>query len=278
MIFRKRASSNVKDYNGRTKAEGTLSLHTHLFVDLDHTVMRNPFQGFVFPPIVADLAGKTGLTISTIFDLIVQENEDRLQSQTLPAETIMDWDDIVQVVAARLNVKCDLSPLALVQTHAAPPYTHVLEGAYTVLTELAQTVHRRVIASTMGLSKYQSPVLNALGLDSYFFDLLAPDICHYLKTDPRFFQKYTASDGLFITIGDNYHDDVASPRRFGFHAIWTPRVDDRRLVREGLSGMSPFDRWDHFDSGGALAVRPDAIAFSLYELPAIINQIESQLN
>jgi FMN phosphatase YigB (HAD superfamily) len=250
-------------------------LLTYLFVDLDHTVMRNPFQGFVFPPIATELAAKTGLEASIIVDLLVQENENRLQSQTLPAEMIMDWDDIVQVVAARLNVTCDVAPLALVQTHAAPPHTQVLDGSYVVLDELARPAHRRVIASTMGLSKYQVPVLTALGLDRCFSDVLAPDICQYLKTDPRFFRKYSTSDGLFITIGDNYHDDVDAPRRFGFHAIWVPRVDDKRLVREQLADLSPFIRWDHIDPLAGLTVRPDAIALSLYELPAIVSQIEN---
>ena len=249
------------------------ALNTYLFVDLDHTVMRNPFQGCVFPPIAAELAEKTGLTAAALIDLIVQENEQRLTRQSLPPETIMDWDDIVRVVAGRLNVSCGLSPLALVKAHAAPPDTQALDGSHQVLAALSLPPHRRVIASTMGLSKYQIPVLAALALDQCFSDLLAPDICGFLKTDARFFGKYSGSAGLFVTIGDNYYDDIAAPTSFGFRTIWLPREADSRLDRDQLKTISPTARWAQINQAN-LSVRPDAIALSLFELPAIVEALE----
>ncbi len=251
------------------------ALNTYLFVDLDHTVMRNPFQSCVFPPIAAELAEKTGQTAAGIIELIVVENEQRLARQSLPPETIMDWDDIVRVVAGRLNVSCGLSPLALVKAHAAPPDTQALDGSHQVLAALSLPSHRRVIASTMGLSKYQIPVLAALALDKCFSDLLAPDICGFLKTDRRFFGKYSGSAGLFVTIGDNYYDDIAAPKSFGFRAIWLPRAVDRRVTRDRLQAVSPFERWDHVDPRAEFSARPDAIALSLFELPAIVEALEN---
>ena len=143
-----------------------------LFIDLDGTIMRNPFWPVIFPAIGAHLAGKTGLNSAAIIDMIVAENRRRI-SEHGDATLAMDWDDIVQTVAARLGVTCELSAEQLNNDHASPPDTAILDDADQVLQAIKE-MGWQIVAATHGLSRYQVPVLRALGLLSLFTDVAAP--------------------------------------------------------------------------------------------------------
>ncbi len=259
---------------------------TVLFFDLDGTIMVNPFAKEVFPVVIGRLAAATGLAPEMLADEIVAENRHR-QAHPDPANQalVMDWDDIVQVVARRHGVPGGTIPpdicQELLRQHAAPPFMATLDNAVEVLRTLrAPGLHRWFVVASMGLSKYQVPVLRSLGLYAQFDDFLMPDLTGCLKFDRRFYEKYLDAPRLFISVGDNYLHDVALPRSLGFHPVL-------RLPVPELNRYTPFERPAHIapythliqyypDDPALATALPDAVITSLAELPAAVAHLEQQ--
>jgi putative hydrolase of the HAD superfamily len=262
---------------------------TVLFFDLDGTLMVNPFAKEVFPTAIGKLAEATGLAPGTLADEIVVENRHR-QARPDPANQalVMDWDDIIHAVACRHGVPEGTIPTdicqELLRQHAAPPFTATLDNAVEVLRTLrAPGRHRWFVVASMGLSKYQMPVLRSLGLYAQFDDFLMPDLTGCLKFERCFYERYLDDPGanrLFISIGDNYLHDVAFPRSLGFHPVL-------RLPVPELNRYEPFERPAHLapythliqyypDDPGAATALPDAVITNLAELPAVVAWLEQQ--
>jgi FMN phosphatase YigB (HAD superfamily) len=262
---------------------------TVLFFDLDGTLMVNPFDKEVFPVVLGKLAAATGLAPESLMDEIVAENRHR-QAHPDPANPalVMDWDDILQVVARRHGVPEGAIPPDLCQEllrqHAAPPFTATLDNAVEVLRTLrAPGMHRWFVIASMGLGKYQVPVLRSLGLYAQFDDFLMPDLTGFLKFDRPFYDKYLDGSGanrLFISVGDNYLHDVAFPRSLGFHPVL-------RLPVPELNRYEPFERPAHLspythliqyypDDPATATALPDAVITNLAELPAVVARLEQQ--
>jgi len=242
-----------------------------VFIDLDATIIRGPFESAVFPVLFVELAQKSGLAVKEIRRWVIQENLDRQQDANCPAIRAMDWDDIFDTVAARLGVKLEAKAVDIASSHAGPPYAVVLDHADQVLNQLASP-HRAIVAATKGLRKYQLPVLDALGLTPLFTDILTPDVSNALKRDPAFYGQWPASTRLQISVGDHYEDDVAPPRRFGFKVVWKVDPPD-----EGWGKLEqPFTRPANWGYLAGQTVRPDAIVFGLHELPQVVARLEEQ--
>ena len=243
---------------------------TVVFVDLDATLIRGPFESAVFPVVFAELARKTGLDTAEIRRQAIQENLDRQRDPDCTAIRAMDWDDILETVARRLGVKLEAQAVEIAHRHAGTPDAAILEGAEQALKQLASP-QRALVVATKGLKKYQLPVLDALGLTPLFTDILTPDVNRALKNDIAFYGQWPASARLKISVGDHYEDDVIAPRRFGFRAIWKVNTPDA-----GLQKLDPFDRPAHLSDSEGQTVRPDAIVFSLRELPEVVGRLERQ--
>jgi FMN phosphatase YigB (HAD superfamily) len=255
---------------GRLWSKAQMANHwqTVIFVDLDATILRGPFESAVFPVVLGEMARKTGLEVKEIRRLVTHENLDRQRKPGIPAALAMDWDDIFKTVAWRLGVELEARAVEIASSHAAPPYAAILDGADLVLRQLASP-RRAIVAATKGLSKYQLPVLNALGLTASFTDILTPDVNGVLKHDLGFYGQWPQSAHLQISVGDHYEDDVAAPKRFGFKSIWKVSTLD-----DDLQQLDPFDRPVAFRYEAGQTVRPDAILFALRELPTLITRLE----
>ena len=240
-----------------------------LFVDLDGTIIRGPFEPAVFPVVFCELARKTGLDEKEIRRLAVQENVDRQRDANCSAVRAMDWDDIFDTVAARLGVKLDARAVELAHSHTRPPDTAVLDEADQVLRQLISS-RRAIVVATKGLRKYQRPVLDALGLTPLFTDILTPDVNGALKNKLAFYGDWPQAAQLKISVGDHYEDDVVSPRQFEFTTIWKRHSSD-----DALNRLNPFERPANFDYAEGQTVRPDAIIVSLSELPHVVEELES---
>jgi putative hydrolase of the HAD superfamily len=254
-----------------------------VFVDLDGTIMRGPFESAVFPAVLGELARKTSLDVSELRRLASLENLERQRDSKEFAARAMDWDDILSTVAERLGVTLETRALEIARSHAGPPDSAILDHADQVLKQLA-SLQRAIVVATKGLRKYQLPVLDALGLTPLFTEILTPDVNNALKNDLAFYGRWPASTRLQISVGDHYEDDVVAPKRFGFKVVWKIGTPDEETMEqlarvrssEQLHKLDPFERPTSFEYAEHQTVRPDAIIFSLRELPEVVERLESQ--
>lgn len=240
-----------------------------VFVDLDNTILEGPFETAIFPIVFRELAQKSGLDEKEVRRLIVQENIARQTDKSVTAISAMDWDDIFCTVAESLKVKLEVNAIDIVKSHAASPYSVLLDNAYQVLSELARP-NRAVVAATKGLRKYQIPVLDSLNITPLFTDVLTPDTNNALKQDIAFYGKWAHLANIRISVGDHYQDDVAAPKRFGFRSIWKQTTQNPHLEQ-----INPFDRVGKFSYLEGQTVLPDAIIFHLDELPKVVDYFEN---
>src|SRR5690349_23996917 len=111
------------------------SYQSVVFLDLDGTLMINPFESAVWPVVVGEIAEKSGESFDVVLSLIGAENDARQNNPSVSAVVSMDWDDITQTVAARLGVNLESSCEALVREYAAS-HSSILDNAHEVLQEL----------------------------------------------------------------------------------------------------------------------------------------------
>jgi putative hydrolase of the HAD superfamily len=241
-----------------------------VFIDLDATILKGPFESAVFPVVLPELAAKSKVDVKEVRRRVFQEYLDRQKTSGIPATLAVDWDDILDTVAARLGVRLEARALEIANSHAGPPYSAVLDDAGQVL-QLLVSPQRAIVAATKGLRKYQLPVLDALGLTPLFTDILTPDVHHALKQEAAFYGHWPRSTRLQISVGDHYEDDVEAPSRFGFKTVWKLNAPDGDLLQ-----VDPFDRPARFNHSSQQTARPDAIILSLHELPEVVRCLEQQ--
>lgn len=244
-----------------------------VFIDLDRTLLEGPFPPLVFPRILGEIARKTGMSIEGLEKLAREENRARMADPTCPAVRAMDWDDIFTQLAGRFGVQLPFSALDIVRAHPGSPFSSLHPGAMEALKMLAAARPRRaLVLATKGLGKYQLPVIEALGLRPYFDAILTPEVNQALKNSPDFYKPWPELTRLQIMVGDTYEDDVVPAQRFGFRTVW--KID--KPLDYPVS-VDPFARPKELLNGDPRrAVRPDAIIFSLFELPEVINRIEDE--
>jgi len=242
---------------------------TIVFIDLDGTLMINPFESAVWPAVVGELAQKTGIQSSAILQMIDDENAARQRDDGFSPILAMDWDDITLTVARELGVTLSTNCTDLVRAHAAT-HSSLLDYALEALREVAAP-HRALVVATKGLAKYQRPVLDALGLTPHFTDIVTPDTNNGLKKHRHFFGDWPQRAQRSIMVGDMYNDDVVYPGSYGFKTIWKPRAS---LIPDELYHLNPFARAQDFPYASHQSARATAILTNLRELPAAVTYIE----
>lgn len=254
-----------------------MSSSSVLLFDIDSTLIENHASLKLLWAFAEEVALSGRVDAKTVFEAFGTENYQRQLIQPNDPLT-MDWDDIVETVAGRFDVKFQDKLLDRWQGVSIAGEIEVLDDAGLILERLKQSGRILKIA-TKGLSKYQIPVLEAVGLRAYFDELLSPDLTGYLKTDAGYFERLKAahSEGLIIQIGDHYHDDVICAIKNGFHSIM-------RAPIQALAPIDPFERPQHlrnyasqihtYPKGGS-RILPSAVVLSLQELPAVIERIEA---
>jgi len=247
---------------------------TIIFFDLDSTLIENQFSRKVIGKVLGEIADTADIPLEELGRAMAEENT-RRQRQTPDHPLTMDWSDIVEQLAQRHEVTLEDDLDALWNSAALAEDVEILDDAPQVLQRL-QAAHRRLVVATKGLSKYQKPVLKASGLDQYFDDILTPDITGHLKTSPQYFDKYIKQEALFVQVGDHYYDDVICAKRNGFYAVL------RAPIKE-LKDYDPFERSKVLEQylgristypAEGTHVRPDAMVYTLQEVPDVIQQLE----
>ncbi len=250
---------------------------TILFIDLDGTIIQGPYKAVALPVVLDELSRKTGQPPEALGEAILAEFHHRLD-HPFPDDPprVMDWDDINAAVAARHGVTLEAVASALVRQNPGPPHAWPLDDAGAVLRELANG-RRKLVVATMGLSKYQFPVLEALGLRDRFDAFLMPDLTGFLKTDRRFYEsiyrQYPAA--TYINVGDYYWHDVLVPKQLGHLSIFKADIpalaDLPPLARPGQ--LEPF-KGELYGEHGTFSLLPDAVIRHLSELPAVVAALE----
>lgn len=233
-------------------------MNTVIFLDLDNTVMRNPFESAVFPRIARQMSDQGSVTPQQARDAINDEFFRRMAPDShCPPALVFDWDDIVTTVAESLHIG-GITPLhLLVEEYAHAPYVQILDAADRVLHEMRRP-WRKLIAATNGLSKYQVPVLDALDLTCQFDGFLSPDTTGALKGWKAFYEGAMSPGACAVSIGDSYAQDIVGPKELGMWTIW---------VRNGTTTFSPDIPTD---SSAA-----DYVVENFHQVPALIDEIES---
>jgi putative hydrolase of the HAD superfamily len=252
-------------------------MQTIIFFDLDSTLVENRFSRKAIVPLLQEIADATDQTLETIGTEMGNENW-RRQLEDPDNPLTMDWDDIIQTIAQRHNVSLSRSVLAGWQQFAHADAVTVLDNAPDVLQRLQQA-GCKVILATKGLSKYQLPVLDAIGIRHLFDEILTPDLTGYLKTSPGYFASYAQQRDKYrlIQVGDHYFDDVICAKRNGFYAILRAPVEAMRQASAYERAATVYQYTEYIPSYPAegTAVRPDAIVLSLQEVPAIVAALET---
>ena len=197
--------------------------------------------------------------------MIVDESRRRRYS-AVDAALAMDWDDIISGVAADLGAPCPVSAEQLVREHAAPPYTRLLDEADQVLAQISAQGWR-IIAATHGLSKYQRPVLAALGILPLFQGIHSPDSQMCFKQQRDFWLPHLDQATTCVHVGDLWDDDVAAPGRFGILTVWKKSLTDEEWA------LLPAERARLLASAAGDGATCDAIIGDLQELPPVLARL-----
>jgi len=251
--------------------------HTLIFFDIDATLIENHFSRRVIVDVLQDVADETGVSLDELGLELGKENY-RRQSRAPDDPMTMDWQDIAEAVVKSVGgtLTKNLDELWVAYTNADE--IELLDDSPSVIKKL-KAPHRKLFIATKGLSKYQFPILKAVGLYDLFDGFLAPDITGLHKATPGYHDQYTRtySDSLVIQVGDHFVDDVVAPRRNGFISIL--RAPFAELVE-----YDAFERPAHLHKVvGQIStypregsdVRPHAVVMSLQEVPDLVAKIEA---
>ncbi|MCS6835990.1 MAG: HAD family hydrolase [Anaerolineae bacterium] len=265
-------------------------MQTICFIDIDSTLVENRFSRRALGALLQEIRDQTGIPVADLAHEMSRENE-RRQREDPDNPLTMDWDDIIEQIAARHGASLSQRGIDLWRAYAHPDAIDVLDEAPSMLARLRDMGCTLVVA-TKGLSKYQDPILQVTGLAAYFDDVLTPDRTGYLKTSPDFYARYTAdrADKRFVQIGDHYYDDVICPVRNGFISVLrfplgqVEEAEGRSLSAEVLAwrAADPLERVALLEQHTARLptfpkdgtdVRPHAVVQSLQEIPALLERL-----
>jgi len=190
--------------------------------DLDGVLIQNPFKLGVGPHLRAHVRAGVELrgldqeeADRRIHDAVSTAVAARMNRGDLVAA--YDWDVIFGEVAQGFGADPVPDVAGLVHHYCAVPDTiWLLDRASETLAAL-HAAGFGLVATTNGFSRYQQPVLEALGIADRFERVLAPDTTGFAKPDPGILAGVA---GLVAHVGDMLYHDVLVARRLGVTAVW----------------------------------------------------------
>lgn len=217
--------------------------------DLDGVLQHNPFGGYVFPalarkisPYVRDdqhLSNLLGFELKSpapheikIPGLNTKEREivAAIYAQTTEClkhgqlRDAYDWDAAAIAIARAVGCHEPLDVTELVKEGCRQGHISAFTGAAQVLHDLTKA-GAIVVAVSNGFTRYQRPVLDALGLTQYFSAIVSPEETGTAKPDPLIFQAARQAVGVASTeaayhVGDTLIHDIAGAKAAGMFALW----------------------------------------------------------
>ncbi len=191
--------------------------------DLDGVLIENPFGKGVFPWVREHVRGT-----ATALAGLEQAEQDALMTATVNEEWAArmmagdfvgayDWDSILNVASGKLGGPAVPDITELVERFCREDgMIALLPGAregLELLRESGAVIH----ALTNGYRKFQLPVLEALGIEGFFSELVTPELTGSAKPQPGMFN---AVPGLSIHVGDMLVHDIYGARAAGLRTVW----------------------------------------------------------
>lgn len=193
--------------------------------DLDGTLMQNPFIEWVFPEIEKIVNEKTKLNINTKEQLILEH--ENLMKKGLIVEAY-DWDEIVISVLKKNDININIDVEELVIKHSIHPKVYLLEDdILNVLDNLKGKGYKLAII-TNGYYKYQFPVIQKLGLTSFFELIITPERVGYAKPNINMI-KASMNEKICAHIGDRIDHDIQFSNELGIASVLVHRKMSQSL-------------------------------------------------
>lgn len=237
-----------------------------LFVDLDHTVMINPFHGGVFPKLARQLAESAGRADpEPVRARLIERSLELLARRTIRAN---DWDAIAGDVAGEIGGSWNGSVVDLVEKSL--DHAGVVPGAPQALAA-AQDVGWYVIAASQGFRRYQEPVLRHLGLAAYFDERIYTDEVRSLKRSLRFYKGLDRGADRVVVLGDHFIDDGLYPRHFGMTSVLFVGVRRTPTVQWPAKPHFQLDRLAELDRLLSEVSADSSLAYRRYAGPRCVS-------
>lgn len=222
------------------------------FVDLDYTVIVNPFWPGVFPHFARHVGSRSPSRPSE------QEVLDDLMARSKALSLAWDvgandWDRLMRESAAAFGASWSQPVATLVEQYRG--LAAEVPGAREMLTAL-RAAGWSCVAASAGYRRFQLPSLAHLGLLDCFDALRFADDTGMLKRRLAFYGTIAPEVTHVACIGDSYVDDCLYPAHFGFTTIW---FTGARLSSPVRCGSAPHA---HVEDLAGVADALDAVAAS----------------
>jgi FMN phosphatase YigB (HAD superfamily) len=216
------------------------------FVDLDYTVLVNPFWPAVFPHFARHVAARSPSEPSepsVIDDLMARSKALSLRRDV----AANDWDRLMGECAAAAGVAWCEPVAELVERYRS--FAREVPGARAMLADL-RAAGWTCVAASAGYRRFQLPSLAHLGLLDCFDGLRFADDAGTLKRRLGFYGAIAPEVTHVACVGDSYVDDCLYPAHFGFATVWFTGARPSAPLRCGRRPSARVERLD--DVAGAL--------------------------
>ncbi|MCS7463818.1 HAD family hydrolase [Paenibacillus doosanensis] len=184
--------------------------------DLDGTLMQNPFGKWVFPAIEEQISQQLQRPFKST-ETLVREHERRMaQNRTVEA---YDWDEMVRLLLAELQLELTIDVERLVLDHSVSPKIYLLEEKSLETLQRLKERGYSLAAVTNGFYKYQFPVMKALGLSEWFDDIVTPEKAGCGKPDARILDSLRKTGEIAAHVGDRLDHDVFMANQSGVPSV-----------------------------------------------------------
>ncbi len=210
------------------------------FVDLDYTVLVNPFWPAVFPYFARHVAERAPSqpTVGAVIDDLLQRSKTLSLRGDVAAN---DWDQLTRECAAGFQVAWKQPVDALVERYRTS--ASIVPGAHEMLAAL-RAAGWSCVAASAGLRRYQLPTLRQLELLDCFDGLRFADDSGTPKGRRGFYGAIPCDVTHVVSIGDSYVEDCLYPAHFGFTTIW---FSGARQSPQISCGVAPHAHVSHLD-------------------------------
>ncbi|MDX6682602.1 MAG: putative hydrolase of the superfamily [Solirubrobacteraceae bacterium] len=211
------------------------------FVDLDYTVLVNPFWPAVFPYFARHVAAQSPSlpTAEAVIEDLMRRSRALVRGGDVAAT---DWDRLMSEGAAGFDVTWSEPVVALVEQHR--DHARTIDGAHDMLAALRRAGWTCVAASA-GYRRFQLPSLRHLGLLDCFDGLRFADDAGTPKSHLAFYGSIPKTVTHVASIGDSYVEDCLYPARFGFTAIWFTGARRSQPIGCGSAPHAHVQRLEH---------------------------------